>query len=87
MSRLGDLPRRKVIGVLTRNGLVYQRRAPHGDIYIHPEDGTRRTTVPRGSPIRKSTVDDIRKEAQRRAHRHLGSPSLLRSQKEFARRP
>jgi len=59
MPKLPSLPDRKIIKVLERNGLEFQRNATHGRLYIHPDDPGRRAEVPKRNPVGEGVLKII----------------------------
>ncbi|MBM3500627.1 MAG: hypothetical protein FJX74_18375 [Armatimonadetes bacterium] len=58
MTRLAPLSSAVVKRILQRNGFRCVRRAPHGEVWVHPGDPSRRTTVPERTRI---VVDTLRR--------------------------
>jgi predicted RNA binding protein YcfA (HicA-like mRNA interferase family) len=58
MTRLAPLPSATVKQILKRNGLRHVRTAPHGELWVHPADPSRRTTVPERPRI---VIDTLRR--------------------------
>ena len=58
MTRLAPLPSSTVRQILRRNGFSRVRTAPHGELWVHPDDPSRRTTVPERTRI---VVDTLRR--------------------------
>lgn len=67
MGRLRDLPRSTVEAVLRGNGLEFKRNSKHDAIFVHPDDPTRRTGVPRHKTIRRGTLQSIMRDAKKLA--------------------
>ncbi len=58
MTRLAPLSSAAVKQILKRNGLEPVPTAPHGELWVHPDDPSRRTTVPQRPRI---VVDALRR--------------------------
>jgi predicted RNA binding protein YcfA (HicA-like mRNA interferase family) len=65
MPRLPVLSGKEVRAVLIRNGLEFRRRARHGDMYMHPEDPSRRAEVPDHDTVDPGTLMAIIKRAKK----------------------
>ena len=58
MTRLAPLSSAAVRQILKRNGFERVRTAPHGELWVHMDDPSRRTTVPER---RRIVVDTLRR--------------------------
>jgi len=61
MSKLAQLSNKDVCDVLKSNGFVFERRARHGDLYVHPDDAERSALVPgdKSKKLKKGTLGAI----------------------------
>jgi predicted RNA binding protein YcfA (HicA-like mRNA interferase family) len=65
MSRLPKLSDKEVERVLRQNGLVCLRKGTHGNIWLHPDDPTRRTQVPDRKELAPGTLQAIIRDSKK----------------------
>ena len=65
MTKLPTLSDKEVEQVLKGNGLELRRQGKHGNIWVHPEDTTRRTQVPKRDDVAPGTLGAIIRDAKK----------------------
>lgn len=65
MSKLPSLSYRKIIAALKRDGwVIVRQRGSHIRLHKHSPDRTLKLTVPAHSPVKRSTLARILKQAE-----------------------